>query len=280
MSARAVTADLLARLQRHYIKPGEPFPGGVFLPEVGWNGPAGTSRADALYVGFTGTSGRILVGHELKASRSDWLRELDKAGKADAWADQCHAWYVVAAPDVVKTEELPHGWGLMLPGRSKTRMEIKVKAEVHADRCPSWEALRSVLARADTLRAQAISTVRDTAAREAREKVEEEVARRVDHALAAAAEGRAQRQLAELHEALGAKVDEYAWDSSGITLDELRTGAARYLLADRDLQRAARDLASRYEGSLSTTRERIDKLQAAVDQLRVLALADQTRSAS
>lgn len=78
------TEELLARLQRHYIKPGEQFPGGIFLPEVGWNGRSG-GRVDALYVGFTSTSGRRLVGHELKVSRSDWRHELDQPGKADGW---------------------------------------------------------------------------------------------------------------------------------------------------------------------------------------------------
>lgn len=32
------TRELLDRLQRHYIKPGAPLPGGIFLPEVSWNG--------------------------------------------------------------------------------------------------------------------------------------------------------------------------------------------------------------------------------------------------
>lgn len=75
------TDGLLERLERHYIKPGEPLAGGVFLPEVGING-GGSSRCDAIYVGFTSTSGRMLVGHELKVSRADWRRELDQPGKA------------------------------------------------------------------------------------------------------------------------------------------------------------------------------------------------------
>ena len=48
------TATLLALLQRHYIKPGLDLPGGIFLPEVGWNGGgpgAGSGGCDAIYVG-------------------------------------------------------------------------------------------------------------------------------------------------------------------------------------------------------------------------------------
>lgn len=39
------TGELLALLRRHYIKPSQPLPGGVFLPEVGWNPPAGPAAA-------------------------------------------------------------------------------------------------------------------------------------------------------------------------------------------------------------------------------------------
>jgi hypothetical protein len=106
------TADLLARLRRHYIKPGRGLPGGIFAAEVGINGGAGIGqRCDAIYVGFTSSSGRLMVGHELKVSRSDWLHELARPGKADWWHDNCHEWWVVAATsDLVKPEELPPGW--------------------------------------------------------------------------------------------------------------------------------------------------------------------------
>ena len=146
-SDRTITADLMARLNRHYIKPGQPLPGGVFVPEVGENGGWGSGRrCDAIYVGFTSSSGRMLVGHEVKASRSDWLTELANPGKADAWADQCHEWWLITVPGVVRDGELPAGWGLMVPGTSKTRMRVLTPARRHADRQPSWDAIRSVVA--------------------------------------------------------------------------------------------------------------------------------------
>lgn len=184
MSDRKTTADLLARLQRHYIKPGA-YPGGVFVPECGINGGAQT-RADALYVGFTSASGRILVGHELKASRADWRKELDSAGKADFWADNCHEWWIVApGPEVVPKEEIPHGWGLMYPNaRTTTRMDRIVRPVTHADRVPSWDAVRSILARLDTLREQRDHEVRDRAIKAAREesqRLERERKARTEH---------------------------------------------------------------------------------------------------
>lgn len=180
MTAPALTTrELLDRLQRHYIKPGAPLPGGIFLPEVGWNGASG-GGCDAIYVGFTSTSGRILVGHELKVSRADWLNELNKPGKADPWADQCHEWWlVVNDPAIVHDGELPAHWGLMTPGPSKTRMKVVTRA-VRKDpttHTPAWHAVRSIMARQDTLRAEAIISGRRRAEEAARAGIREEVER-------------------------------------------------------------------------------------------------------
>ena len=156
---RMTTPELLKTLQSHYIADSSDMharDGGVFAPEVSVNGTwgSGSRRADALYAGFTSASGRVLVGHELKVSRSDWRHELDQLDKADTWADACHAWYVVApSTDIVPPEELPDGWGLMLPPKSSRgkRMRIEVKATVKKDFSPPWWALRSFMARIDTL---------------------------------------------------------------------------------------------------------------------------------
>lgn len=167
--------DLVARLRRHYIKPG-PMPGGIFLAECGINGGFGSSqRVDAVHVGFTSSSGRILTGHEIKVSRADWLHELDQTEKADLWSDQCHAWYVVAPSiDIVRSEELPHHWGLMVPNaRTTTRMDVRVKATVHEDRAPSWLIVRSIMARYDTLRAEEIAEAKRKASNEAQREIRE-----------------------------------------------------------------------------------------------------------
>jgi hypothetical protein len=129
------TGDLLARLRRHYITPGQPLPGGAFLSEV--QTPRDVfpqRRVDALYIGFTQSRGNLLDGHELKVSRSDWLHELDQFNKADWWFSHTHRWWLVV-PDlsVAKAEELPAGWGLMVVSpRTKTRLDVHVKAEVRS----------------------------------------------------------------------------------------------------------------------------------------------------
>lgn len=155
-AASMSAAELLARLERHYIPP-QPLPGGVFVPEVGLNGTGRQARCDAIYVGFTSTSGRHMVGHELKVSRGDWLHELAQPGKADFWHDACHEWYVVTPfAGVVRPEEVPHGWGLLTVNpRTKTRLDRVVKAIQKPDGyTPPWLAVRSVFSRLDTLRAE------------------------------------------------------------------------------------------------------------------------------
>jgi hypothetical protein len=274
------TAELLARLQRHYIKPGENLPGGVFIPECGWNGPGGTRQVDALYVGFTTTSGRILVGHELKISRTDWLTELKSSGKSDDWADECHEWWlVVSDPAIVHPGELPAGWGLMIPGRSKTRMQIQQapdrKPRSHT---PSWDATRSIIARQDTLRAQAVNAqVSSRIARERKEieknyqrRIDSEVARRVQHQPDVEI---LQLKLKDIELALGGRID---WDAE--ERGYIRTGtdwiglAELKLIADAvratgTVQAAVEQLAGRYSNPVQRTRRALDDLDTALTQL-------------
>lgn len=241
------TPQLMALLRRHYIKPGAPLAGGVFLEEVGWNGGVAAGRADAIYIGLTGTSGRLLVGHEVKVSRADWLAELRKPGKADAWADECHAWNLVTLPGVVADGELPEGWGLMLPGKSKTRMQIATPARVYADRTPSWDAMRSITGRQDTLRAQAtaagIREARTEAQADIDERVTALVAARLRHTPSDAA---AQLELERYRSALGRLVEtEPGWPRDGITPERLASLAA-LIAGSRSLRIAAGELRRPY----------------------------------
>lgn len=258
--------ELLKRLERHYLKPG-PLPGGIFVPEVGWNGAAG-NRADALYVGFTSTSGRRLVGHELKVSRADWRHELDQPGKADAWHDQCHAWYVVApSTDIVPPEELPDGWGLMVVNpRTTTRLDVKVRATVHGDRTPSWYAVRSIMARQDTLRAQAIGQIQREAYEKALIEVQGRELKRIQER--AADSGRqATQTLAQIEEAFGCSFTDWRHDnlvSPSEFGDALRIAKARSRLVDRwDGIRGVTESMERLKGDLDALRQTLQEVTAA-----------------
>lgn len=57
---------------------------------------------------------QAIHGHEIKVSRSDWLKELREPSKALTWSRWCSYWWLVV-PDktVADVSELPDGWGLM-----------------------------------------------------------------------------------------------------------------------------------------------------------------------
>jgi hypothetical protein len=74
----------------------------------------GSRSADALVMGLWKSRGYHLHGVEIKASRTDWLRELKNPGKADPICKFCDRWWVVAGEDVVRDGELPTTWGLMV----------------------------------------------------------------------------------------------------------------------------------------------------------------------
>ena len=179
-----MAADLLDRLEKHYAQTkGTGYgTGGTFVREVGLNnGSTVQRRCDAVHVGYTSASGRILRGHEVKVSRADWLAELAHPGKADFWADACHEWWLVM-PDagLVREGELPPGWGLMVPdAKARVRFKVVVRADRKPDsHAPSWLAIRSVMARLDTLAGQGIADrVRD-ATDKARQEIEQRFAAR------------------------------------------------------------------------------------------------------
>ncbi|UTT40233.1 hypothetical protein NMP99_02950 [Glutamicibacter mishrai] len=69
-------------------------------------------------------SKQALIGHEVKVSRSDWLTELRDPTKSERIKRYCDYWYlVVSDASIVKPDELPEGWGLMV--KSGDRLRIK-----------------------------------------------------------------------------------------------------------------------------------------------------------
>lgn len=124
----ATARDMLDMLRRHYLPEGKP-PGGIFAPEI--QSHDGTRRADLIWLGVTAGSGRRLVGHEIKVTRSDVLAELADPAKSDPWQRFCHEWWlVVADPALVDGLELPPTWGVMAPpsGRRTRSMTIVRRA--------------------------------------------------------------------------------------------------------------------------------------------------------
>jgi len=106
--------DIRKRLRIKY-----PPPVWIFLEELRrYNGfSRGSMRsADAFAINLYPSQGCSVEGFEIKMQRGDWLSELKNPDKADEFKQFCDRWWlVVGSRDLVKLEELPPGWGLMVP---------------------------------------------------------------------------------------------------------------------------------------------------------------------
>lgn len=268
--------ELVERLRRHYIKPGDEMPGGMFMTEVA----LGKRRADALYVGFFASRGKRLTGFEVKVARSDWLAELDQPAKAETWHAHCHDWYIVAPDtDIVRPEELPDGWGLIIPDpnpRTKTRMKVVVRAKVHEREELPWHVVHALVQKSDSVRMAEVRRARE----EIRQGMWEEIDKRVEERLSRdsgterlAETIKAQQALIDgMTEVLGVQVVNGEWAHGGqITLDQLRASFAPWLAVDRDAQRALRYRID----SLTTVHESVGK---ALEALRADGLSADLRA--
>lgn len=84
--------------------------------------------ADAVAMNLWPSRGMEIHGFEIKASRSDWLRELKNPAKAESVQRYCDRWWIVAPPDVVKDGELPPTWGLYEAKDGKLRKAVEAPA--------------------------------------------------------------------------------------------------------------------------------------------------------
>lgn len=279
-SATNVTASgLLQMLRAHHglTGPADQWAGGTLVPEVSANGPFGDGRrADAVYVGYTAASGRCLIGYEIKTSRADWRREIARAAdKADQWADQCHEWWIVVSdPAIVKDGELPHGWGLMSPPTEGDHlMTVHVRAERKRDHQPSWDALRSIMSRMETLRASTIKNqiwqIEQEKRRTIRIEVEAEFAKRRGPDAQ-----ELHRRLRVLEDALGVRVN---WgDAATATYPTLDVAAIAQIGAAvkeyGNVAAAADAIAARIRPSIKSLRTQLDYLDREVDDLQAAAV--------
>ena len=89
-------------------------------------GGRSSRSCDALAMNTWPSRGFALHGHEIKVSRSDWLSELKNPAKADKIASFCDYWWLVAPAEIVIPDELPLGWGLMVPKAGNNKKGLTV----------------------------------------------------------------------------------------------------------------------------------------------------------
>lgn len=154
LEQRVTATGVMAGLSRHYIGAdglGEEY---VLMAEArrgaGFTGNAG--RCDLLAIGTWESRGLQLVGHEIKVSRSDWVKELKAPSKADWIWRHCHQWFLaVSSPHakIVQPGELPAAWGLMEIDPAG-RVKIIEKAPVNREPIPvAWPMVVGWLAQLD-----------------------------------------------------------------------------------------------------------------------------------
>jgi len=132
--ANPMTAqELSSRLHAHFIRPEDRTDlggtGAVYLTEV--TAPGGTRRADAVHIGLWQNRGAGSIDVcEIKTSLADFRRELDKPAKAEAWWPYSSTFCIVAPHTrVAPVNELPPGWGLMVPNSRGRRFTMVIKPE-------------------------------------------------------------------------------------------------------------------------------------------------------
>lgn len=114
-SPKMTEGDMIAALHARY---GESHGNGPrYAVASGVKSQAGHSAprtADFIAMDLWVSGGLEIHGHEVKVSRSDWLRELKEPEKAAEFIPYVNRWWlVVSDPAIVGLGELPEGWGLM-----------------------------------------------------------------------------------------------------------------------------------------------------------------------
>lgn len=266
------TADLLQQLHQHFIKPDETWTGAVCLTEV--TAPTSTRRADLVHIGLWNSRGAGGIDVcELKTSRADFRRELDQPAKAEAWWPYCNRFWIVSPHETVTPpEELPEGWGLMVPGKAR-RFRVVVKP-AEREATLTVPLLVTLLKCTETTRVNALRAqddrLRGKHHQEMQEARRQGQLKRADPAVKARLE-----LLDQLEQALGATLDKYPWGDTQIhphaaaealktlaagasaqraALEHARREAERLERAGQELMRQARDLRS----ALPTTESAAD----------------------
>jgi len=107
----------------------------AFLEQVGKDISATYNRwCDAIAIGLWKSRGHEIIGFEVKISRNDWLKEKNNPDKAHGVGKYCHKWYLVVGDEsIIKPDEIPMNWGLMIPHTKKT---FKIKKEAIRNKNP------------------------------------------------------------------------------------------------------------------------------------------------
>jgi hypothetical protein len=245
--ARETTADLFRRLRLRDSRQ----TGVVVLCEVGNGAGFGNSGwTDAVSMQTWPSKELTITGYEVKATRADWLRELNSPDKNRTWQKHCHEWYVVAPSKIVELAELPAGWGLMVPS-GNDGLRIAARAQMKPTESIPLKLVAAIFRAAANERQRFERAARDELRKEEEQRLGESLERHRREA-----REWEQRHM-ELVEALGNR-----WES----MDKLRARAeaVRALEGDDRLRTKLEQLRIDHERRVETLK-RVEKDLAAAE---------------
>lgn len=241
------TAHLREALKKKYC-----LPEWVLMEEVrdaaGYNS---RRSADGIAMSMWPSRGLEIHGFEIKASRPDWLREMKNPAKAEAIANYCDKWWIVAPSGIVKTDEIPPMWGL-LEQAGDNGLKVIVQAPARKDVRPlDRNFVASMLRRAGEIHEYTIMTK----IAEATKQHQEEARRHADREISIRT-----KRYQEMLERLNSIKEESGIDILGYTFDDKRIAAAvKYAFAVGDLR-------GHYSG-LEAVRNNMARLIKQIDEL-------------
>lgn len=242
------TAEINQMLWNRYTEKGEH----VFLFDVpNIVGVNSSRRCDGVAVGMWGSSGRLIQGFEVKASRSDWLREVKDVTKADPFVEQCDRWWLVTGHvSIAKPTEIPAAWGWMVATKTGLRVQRPASPlpqhESQIKRLWAFALIRkaadrSEIANSPEFKVMLANAVRDTERRE-KDRADREIARQApDHE-------ELKKKVEKFESASGMKLDDWQLGNVGKLAKRLAAlNSHGYLSVAESLRRTVKDL-----GDLST----------------------------
>lgn len=121
---KVTASDIKAALMKAYAAPSHR----IFFEVSNDTGTRASRWIDAVAVGIWPSTGHEVIGIEIKVSRSDWQRELKEPAKAQSLMRYCTRWYLACPDGLVKADELPATWGMLVlkDGVIKTKVTAKL----------------------------------------------------------------------------------------------------------------------------------------------------------
>jgi hypothetical protein len=104
---RISASDIRALLRRRYSSP----EWALFFEVANSTGTGASRYADAVAMNLYPSRGLVVVGFEIKVSKSDFINEVRNPEKSVSIQKYCDRWYIVAPAEAVDESLLPENWG-------------------------------------------------------------------------------------------------------------------------------------------------------------------------